>query len=87
MEAFLTVEEGVLAEVCLTFTLSRDSPSCVKVWNILVEQLCENWGFQLYVSDLGFGVHSDEFLRVLSDTPAWQAFRSNFKWSPIWEGL
>jgi hypothetical protein len=83
VEAALNAKEGALAEVCVTFTLSRDSPVRVDIWKSLVEQLCENWGFALYVSDLGFGVHADEFLRVLSDTPAWQDFQSKFKWSRI----
>jgi hypothetical protein len=83
VEALFNVKEGVLAELGMTFTLSKTSPTRVVFWKCLVEQVCENWDFSLYASALGFPVCADQFLRALSSTPAWQDFHSRFNWPPI----
>jgi hypothetical protein len=83
VEAFLVVEEGELAEIILTFTLTRDSPSRWDMWKFRVEQLCEAWGLALYDSQRGFLVEASEILRVLADTQAWKDFEVNFKWPSV----
>src|SRR5262249_52766320 len=81
-DAFLVVEEGELAKIILTFTLTRDSPSRWRIWQALVEDMCEKWGLILYDSNTGSMVDGSEVLRVLGETQAWKDFESNFDWPP-----
>src|SRR5438067_1511319 len=40
-------QDGELAELLLTFTLSREAPSRWDAWQSLVEELCAAWGLRL----------------------------------------
>ncbi len=82
VEAFLVVGDHELAEIILTFTLSRDSPSRWKLWEALVLQLCEDWDLGLYDAARGFMVEPTEILHALADTQAWRDFEANFHWPP-----
>ena len=86
VEAFLTVKEKELAEINLTFTLSRNSPSRWASWQDLVMQLCETWDLMLYVPDLDFNVDANELLSVLARTHAWRDFEVNYKWPSVTSG-
>jgi hypothetical protein len=83
VEVFLGVMDGVLAEVILTFTLTRDSPLHLDKWNSFVSHLCESWGLRIHDSDLDFTVEANQFRRMLASTSAWQDFSKTFKWLPI----
>lgn len=83
IEALLGIREGTLAEVNLTFTLTRNSPLRLDVWKTLVQHLSEAWGLVIYATELGFMVETDQFVHVLAGTPAWSDFATNFKWLPI----
>lgn len=85
IEIFLGTVDSALAEVILTFTLTRDSPFRLDTWDSFVKRLCESWGLRIYVSDLDLTVEADQFRRLLASTSAWQDFSTNFKWSPIRE--
>ena len=74
VEAFLEVEEGELARIELTFTLSQHSPSRWESWTALVRQVCTDWDLSLYDSNLGFNVEAGEILRVLAGTQASRDF-------------
>lgn len=83
VEANLGIEDGALAEVVLTFTLTRNSPLRLHAWESLVHRLSKAWGLGLYSSDLGFCVETDQFTQAIARTPAWRDFATNFKWSTI----
>jgi len=83
MEVFLVIEDGELAEVILTFTLSERSPSQWETWRAFVTQICGAWGLGLYDSYLGTTVEADQLLRLLADTPAWREFGQHFGWPPV----
>lgn len=87
VEVFLGIMDGVLAEVILTFTLTRDSPLRLDTWELFVKQLCESWGLRIHDSDLGFTVEANQFRRMLASTSAWQDFSEKFRWLPIRERL
>jgi len=87
IEALLGVVDGELAEVILTFTLSRNSPDLWQDWKIFVESLCEDWNFNVHDRQRGFMVGGSEILRVLSETESWKEFEANFKWPPVSQTL
>jgi hypothetical protein len=83
VEAFLDVEEGELAGIELTFTLSQNSPSRWESWRALVQQISNVWDLALYDSEFGSNVEAGEILRVLSTTQAWREFGERFAWPPV----
>jgi hypothetical protein len=82
VEAFLSVEEGWVAGVELTFTLCRDCPLRWATWRSLVKQLCRDWRLALYDPNLSVSVEATQTMRVLSGTQAWRDFERRFNWPP-----
>ncbi len=77
-------QEGELAELILTFTLSRDAPSRWDTWQALVGELCAAWGLRLADGTAeGRLVGPEELLRLLSQTMSWQDFQTHFGWPEV----
>jgi hypothetical protein len=77
-------QEGELAELLLTFTLSRDAPSRWDTWHTLVAELSAAWGLRLADGAAGGRlVGPDELLRLLSQTVSWQDFQTHFGWPNV----
>jgi hypothetical protein len=68
-----------LAEVLLTFTLSRDAPSRWGAWQAFVTELCAAWALRL-ADAAGELVGPEELLRLLSQTLSWQDLQRHFGW-------
>jgi hypothetical protein len=83
IEADLGVNESELAEITLTFTLSRNSPDHWQSWKGLVEAICDNWGFCLFDPEKNHMVDASDILRVLSETQAWRDFGNQFHWPSL----
>jgi len=81
-------KDGELAELELTFTLSRDAPTRWEAWQAFVRELCAAWGLRL--ADWAAGgklVGPEELLRLLSQTVSWQDFQAHFGWpTPVTPG-
>jgi hypothetical protein len=82
VEAFLAAEGEEVAEVILTFTLTRDSPRRWPTWQTFVSELCGAWDLTLAAPDpLGGKAGATDLLSILSGTPAWRDFQAAFGWS------
>ena len=81
VEAFLAAEGEEVAEVLLTFTLTRDSPRHWDTWQKFVAELCGAWDLALFAPDHPGGkVGAGELLRLLSEATAWRDFQAAFGW-------
>jgi hypothetical protein len=80
VEAFLAIKEAELADVILTFTLTRDSPAQWERWQALVDQLCTGWSLRLYDPKRDSLVNAGDLLPILADTQAWKNFERQFNW-------
>jgi hypothetical protein len=81
IEAFLAAEGEEVAEIILTFTLTRDSPRRWGTWQKFVIELCGAW--DLALADPGHPggkVPVGEIFRLLSEAPAWRDFQVVFGW-------
>lgn len=73
-------QDGELAELILTFTLSRESPSRWAVWQALVTDLCEALDLGLADAEQGVRVGADELLRLLAQTVSWRECQERYHW-------
>jgi hypothetical protein len=81
VEAFLAAEGDEVAEVILTFTLTRDSPRRWETWQKFAAELAGAWDLALFAPDRPGGKPgAGDLLRLLSGTPAWQGFQAAFGW-------
>jgi hypothetical protein len=77
-------QEGELAELILTFSLSRDAPARWDTWQSLVAELCTAWWLRLADSTAGDRLAGpDELLHLLSQTVSWQDFQKHFGWPDV----
>jgi hypothetical protein len=84
IEAFLAAEGGALAELTLSFTLSRDAFTRREAWQQFVHDLCGTWGLMLAGGAAPEGkVAAGEFFRLLAETPAWREFQEAYGWPPL----
>ena len=83
IEAFIGIEHGVVSEVIVTFTLNRSSPSRAPDWQRLICHLVESDALALVDRTTQQRVGGDEFLRVLTDSPAWRQFAKAHGWPEI----
>jgi hypothetical protein len=86
IEAFLAVEHGVLSEIVLTFTLSRSSPSRIPDWQRVISHLLRSNGLALVDRMTQERVDCQDFLRVLTNSPAWREFATRFGWPEVTGG-
>jgi hypothetical protein len=74
IEAFIGIEQGMVSEVIVTFTLNRSSPSRAPDWQRLICHLVESDALFLVDRRTQQRVGGDEFLRVLTESPAWRQY-------------
>jgi hypothetical protein len=80
IEAFIGIEHGLVSEIIVTFTLNRSSPSRAPDWQRLICHLVESDELFLVDRSTLQRVGGDEFLRVLTDSPAWSQFAKAHGW-------
>lgn len=80
IEVDCDVKDTEVAGIILTFTLTRESQTRIRIWNSLVEQLCDSWSLQLYDPRRDLLAKSTDFGRVLSETQSWKEFAASFDW-------
>jgi hypothetical protein len=80
VQAELFEEDGELADVLLTFTLSRDSPRQWPAWQQLVDGLSAEFRLHLEDRDSLRPVPTGDLFRLLSRMGQWREFRDHFHW-------
>jgi hypothetical protein len=80
IEAFIGIEHGMVSEVIFTFTLNRFSPSRAPDWQRLICHLVESDALFLADRRTQQLVGGDEFLRMLTESPAWGQFAKAHGW-------
>jgi hypothetical protein len=80
IEAFIGIERGAVSEVIVTFTLNRSSLSRAPDWQRLICHLVESDVLALANRTTQQRVSGDEFLRVLTDSPAWRQLAKAHGW-------
>ena len=83
IETFLEIEDGVVSEVIVTFTLNRSSPLRAPDWQRLISHLVQPDGLALFDRTTQQRVGGDEFLRLLTESPAWKQFAEAHGWPEI----
>ena len=83
IEAFIGIEQGMVSEVIVTFTLNRSSPSRAPDWQRLICHLVESDELFLVDRSTQQRVGGEEFLRVLTESPAWRHFAKAHDWPEI----
>jgi hypothetical protein len=80
IEAFIGIEQGMVSEVIVTFTLNRSSLSRAPDWQRLICHLVESDELFLVDRRTQQSVGGDDFLRVLTASPAWRQFAKAQGW-------
>ena len=83
IEALIAIERGMVSEVILTFTLDKSSPSRAPDWQRLTNQLIDTHVLALFDHSRRQPVRCHEFLRVLTESPAWRQFAKAHAWPEI----
>jgi hypothetical protein len=83
IEAFVAIEDGVVSEVIVTFTLNRSSPLLAPDWQHLISHLVQPDGLALFDRTARQRVGSDVFLRLLTESPAWKQFAEAYGWPEL----
>jgi hypothetical protein len=83
IETFVEIEAGVVSEVIVTFTLDRSSPLRASEWQRLISHLVQPDGLALFDRNTQQRVGDDEFLRLLTESPAWKQFAQTLGWPEI----
>ena len=83
IETFVGIEDGVVSEIIVTFTLNRSSPLQAPGWQRLISHLVQPAGLALFDRTTQQRVGSDVFLQLLTQSPAWKQFAEAYGWPEI----
>jgi hypothetical protein len=83
IETFVEIEAGVVSEVIVTFTLNQSSPLRAPDWQRLISHLVQSDGLALFDRTTQLRVGGDEFLRLLTESPAWKQFAAAHSWPEL----
>ena len=83
IETFVAIEDGLVSEVIVTFTLNRSSPLRAPDWQHLISQLVQSDGLAFFDRSTQQRVGGDVFLRLLTESPAWKQFAEAHGWPEI----